>query len=60
VLSTTLYWLRDDSEGSQATSAFLDRRIDDVLTIGGRIGKMRGVLESFDPATLVRRFRPGA
>ncbi len=57
VLSTTLYWLQDSSEGNQATSAFLDRRIQDVLTVGGRIGKARAVLERFDPAALLRRFR---
>jgi ubiquinone biosynthesis protein COQ9 len=57
VLSTTLYWLQDSSEGNQATSAFLDRRIQDVLTVGGRIGKARTALERFDPAALLRRFR---
>jgi ubiquinone biosynthesis protein COQ9 len=60
VLSTTLYWLQDSSEGSQATSAFLDRRIADVLLIGGRIGKTRAALERFDPAALLRRFRTNA
>ncbi len=29
--STTLYWLGDQSEGSDATWNFLDRRIDDVM-----------------------------
>jgi ubiquinone biosynthesis protein COQ9 len=29
--STLLYWLGDDSPGSEATWAFLDRRIDDVM-----------------------------
>jgi ubiquinone biosynthesis protein COQ9 len=57
VLSTTLYWLQDSSEGNQATSAFLDRRIQDVLAVGGRIGKARAALERFDPAGLLRRFR---
>jgi ubiquinone biosynthesis protein COQ9 len=57
VLSTTLYWLQDSSEGNQATSAFLDRRIQDVLAVGGRIGKARAALERFDPAALLRRFR---
>jgi ubiquinone biosynthesis protein COQ9 len=60
LVSTVLYWLDDDSEGSQATSAFLDRRIDDVLKIGGQIGKARVAIDSFDPAPLFRRFRPGA
>ena len=58
VLSTTLYWLQDGSEGSQATSAFLDRRIAEVLRIGGQIGKARAALERFDPAAMLRRFRP--
>ena len=31
--STVLYWLGDDSVGHQATWAFLDRRIDDVMQI---------------------------
>ena len=60
LLSTTLYWLRDPSEGKQATSAFLDRRIAEVLRIGGHIGKARTALERFDPAAMLRRFRPSA
>lgn len=31
--ATVLFWLGDDSEGAQATWAFLDRRIDDVMQI---------------------------
>jgi len=31
--STLLYWLNDRLEGSEATWAFLDRRIDDVMKI---------------------------
>jgi ubiquinone biosynthesis protein COQ9 len=31
--STLLYWLNDRSDGSEATWAFLDRRIDDVMKI---------------------------
>jgi ubiquinone biosynthesis protein COQ9 len=57
VLSTTLYWLQDSSEGAQASSAFLDRRIAEVLQIGGRIARARAALERFDPTTLLRRFR---
>jgi len=60
VLSTTLYWLQDSSEGAQATSAFLDRRIAEVLRLGGHIGKARAALDRFDPAALLRRFRPSA
>ncbi len=60
VLSTTLYWLQDSSEGNQASSAFLDRRIAEVLRIGGHIGKARAAMEQFDPAALLRRLRPSA
>lgn len=60
VLSTTLYWLQDSSEGFQETSAFLDRRIADVLRIGGGIGRLKSSLDSFDPSPLLRRFRHGA
>jgi ubiquinone biosynthesis protein COQ9 len=31
--STVLFWLGDQSEGSDATWAFLDRRIEDVMRI---------------------------
>jgi ubiquinone biosynthesis protein COQ9 len=31
--ATVLYWLGDDSPGAEATRAFLDRRIDDVMQI---------------------------
>ncbi len=44
--STTLFWLNDRSEGHEATWAFLERRIDEVLKIGGRLGKaMKGLLD---------------
>jgi ubiquinone biosynthesis protein COQ9 len=58
LVSTTLYWLQDKSEGSQDSSAFLDRRIADVLAVGGRIGKVRQTLDSIDPSAVFRRFRP--
>jgi ubiquinone biosynthesis protein COQ9 len=37
--STLLVWLDDQSEGFEKTWAFLDRRIDNVLKVGGSIGK---------------------
>ena len=44
--STTLYWLNDRSEGHAATWAFLERRIDEVLKVGGRLGKtMKSLLD---------------
>ncbi|MAC80875.1 MAG: COQ9 family protein [Rhodobacteraceae bacterium] len=33
ISATVLYWLGDDSEGSQATWDFLDRRIDNVMQV---------------------------
>jgi ubiquinone biosynthesis protein COQ9 len=38
--STTFYWLADRSEGHEATWAFLDRRIADVLAVGRRVGRL--------------------
>ena len=37
--STLLYWLSDRSENYAATWDFLDRRLTDVLKIGGTLGK---------------------
>ncbi len=39
--STGLYWLSDTSEDHADTWAFLDRRIDNVMTLGKGIGKAR-------------------
>ena len=41
--STLLYWLNDRSAGSEATWAFLDRRIDDVM----KIEKLKGQVRSW-------------
>ncbi|MBV7408297.1 COQ9 family protein [Maritimibacter sp. DP1N21-5] len=40
--STVLYWLGDESVGYEATWAFLDRRIDDVMKIEDVKGRVRG------------------
>lgn len=37
--STTLAWLSDQDEGMAATKEFLDRRIDNVMSIGRILGK---------------------
>lgn len=39
--ATVLYWLGDDSPGSEATWGFLDRRIDDVMRIEKVKSKLR-------------------
>ena len=41
--STLLYWLNDRSPGSEATWAFLDRRIDDVM----KFEKLKGQIRSW-------------
>lgn len=55
--STLLFWLNDDSEGSAETWAFLSRRIDEVLKVGGNLGK--GVKTLLDLPDRLFRFRPG-
>ena len=39
--ATLLYWLNDRSEGNEASWAFLDRRIDDVMRIEKLKARMR-------------------
>ncbi len=60
VFSTTLvYWLDDASEGNEATWAFLDRRIDDVMRIhrlSGRVERVAGALPN--PFRLFAAFAP--
>jgi ubiquinone biosynthesis protein COQ9 len=56
--STLLYWLNDSSDDQAATWAFLDRRIDEVLKAGGRLGRtVKGALDL--PDRLARRFAAG-
>ena len=40
--ATVLYWLGDDSLGHEATDAFIDRRIGEVMQIETVKGKLRG------------------
>lgn len=40
--AATLFWLADRSEDKAPTAAFIDRRIDTVLSIGGRVGRFFG------------------
>ena len=54
--STLLFWLNDESEGSAETWAFLARRIDEVLKIGGSLGK--GIKALLDVPDRLFRFRP--
>ena len=48
VKTTTLFWLSDDSQNAQASWAFLDRRIAEVLKLGkaaGSLGNLPDKLE---------------
>jgi ubiquinone biosynthesis protein COQ9 len=58
--STTVYWLNDRSEGAAQTWAFLDRRIDEVLKVGGRLGKVMGGLLNLPDRLMAARARSGA
>lgn len=42
ITATTVRWLNDQSEGHAETEEFLDRRIENVLKIGGTAGKFLG------------------
>lgn len=60
VFSTTLlHWLDDRSEGHADSWAFLERRIDEVLKVGGRLGKVMGRFLEL-PERLLRRREAGA
>ncbi len=56
--ATLLYWLNDRSDDDEATWAFMERRLDDVMRVGGRLGK--GMKQALDlPEKLLgRRLRP--
>lgn len=57
-VSTLLYWLNDASEGQQQTWAFLERRIDGVLSLPRTLGSLRDRLPRFgSPFEVFRQFR---
>ena len=53
--STLLFWLNDRSEGYAQTWAFLDRRIGEVMRIGGTLGRTVGSLLDLPDRLLARR-----
>jgi ubiquinone biosynthesis protein COQ9 len=55
--STLVFWLNDRSEDQAASWAFLDRRIDEVMKVGGRLGKTVGRLLDL-PERLAAGLRP--
>jgi len=55
--STLLAWLDDDSEGWRATAAFLDRRIDNVMTFEKWKASWRGSDRHFSVSRFLGRLR---
>ncbi len=55
--STLLVWLDDQSEGFEKTWAFLERRIEEVLKVGGKFGKGMKQLLDFPDRLFQRRGR---
>jgi ubiquinone biosynthesis protein COQ9 len=55
--SALLAWLDDDSEGWAETGAFLDRRIDDVMTFEKWKAEWRGSGEKPSLARFLGRLR---
>ena len=53
--STLLFWLNDRSEDFAETWAFLDRRIGEVLKIGGTVGRSVGTLLNLPDRLFGRR-----
>ncbi len=56
--ATLLFWLNDESEGRAETWAFLDRRLAEVVRVGGSLGRIVGGL--LDLPDRILRSRPGA
>ncbi len=57
--ATLLFWLGDESEGRAATWSFLDRRIEEVVRIGGTLGRAVGGLLDLPDRLLRARARAG-
>jgi ubiquinone biosynthesis protein COQ9 len=56
--ATLLYWLEDDSEDMEATRAFIDRRIDNVMKIEKGKAQAKSALEWVpNPARILGRLR---
>ena len=56
--ATLLFWLNDETEGCSETWAFLDRRLAEVIRLGGGLGRALGGL--LDLPDRILRARPRA
>ncbi len=57
--ATLLFWLNDESEGFAETWAFLDRRLAEVVRLGGSLGRALGGLLDLPDRLLRGRARAG-
>ncbi len=58
LVATTLYWLDDRSEGSEATRRFLNARIDNVIALQALRGQFRTLTAGLpDPVRILRSAR---
>ncbi len=57
--ATLLFWLNDESAGFSETWAFLDRRLAEVIKLGGSLGRAVGGLLDLPDRILRARPRPG-
>lgn len=58
--ATLLYWLDDRSQGSAASWAFLERRLDILVRLPKLTGRLKAASQRLpDPFALLRRFRFG-
>jgi ubiquinone biosynthesis protein COQ9 len=59
--STLLFWLNDRSEGSEATWAFLDRRIEDVMKVPKLTAPLKKAASRLpDPFRIMKRMQSGS
>ncbi len=57
--ATLLFWLNDESKGFSETWAFLDRRLDEAIRLGGGLGRVVGGLLDLPDRILRARPRKG-
>lgn len=56
--ASLLYWLDDDSDGQEATWAFIDRRIDGIMRFEKTKARLKGITANLpDPARFLGRLR---
>jgi len=59
ISATTLYWLEDKSEGHERTWAFLERQLERVVKLGGKLGQAVKRALSFPDRLVARAVKAG-